>query len=245
MDNSKSMYDLCAEDKRLGRKPDHRALVKLLGWLTKSMDPNGVDLHYFSAGREYQTLALTNCKKSRHLEDSLIAAKSTRTTTPNLVVGRLLVAYTKRVAGYRGSSQGSLRRMTMKATEPPRPLSLYILTDGVWETPEHKGGGYLEPEIRMLVQELIAAGLPRNQAGIQFIRFGNHEVGKQRLEHLDRLAEELKLGCDIVDTEPVEGGNIWKMLLGAINENFDDDDHHDGYQESQDLATSARPASGS
>lgn len=28
---------------------------------------------------------------------------------------------------------------------------------------------------------------------------------------------------DIVDTEPAEGGNVWKMLLGAINPRFDAD----------------------
>jgi hypothetical protein len=28
---------------------------------------------------------------------------------------------------------------------------------------------------------------------------------------------------DIVDTEPVENGNVWKMLLGAIDKRFDAD----------------------
>jgi hypothetical protein len=30
---------------------------------------------------------------------------------------------------------------------------------------------------------------------------------------------------DIVDTEPIQDGNIWKMLLGAINPRFDADDN--------------------
>nr|OQO20386.1 hypothetical protein B0A51_13270 [Rachicladosporium sp. CCFEE 5018] len=250
MDNSKSMYEIHAEDKRLGRKPNHLELVRLLGWLTKSMDPNGVDLHYFSAAKKYQTEPLTNCKKSTDMENSLRAAKCTNTTTPNLEVGRLLVDYRQRLADYRQSARGSLRRIAAKVTGLPRPLSLYILTDGVWETPSHKGGGYLETEIKMLVQELIAAGLPRQQVGIQFIRFGSHEFGKQRLDHLDHLKKALKLGCDIVDTEPVEGGNIWKMLLGAINENFDDDDNEDddddhGHQALHGPAVSTIPVSGS
>jgi len=29
---------------------------------------------------------------------------------------------------------------------------------------------------------------------------------------------------DIVDTEPVENGNVWKMLLGAIDQRFDADE---------------------
>jgi hypothetical protein len=29
---------------------------------------------------------------------------------------------------------------------------------------------------------------------------------------------------DIVDTEPFQNGNTWKMLLGAIDPWFDDDD---------------------
>ena len=38
---------------------------------------------------------------------------------------------------------------------------------------------------------------------------------------------------DIVDTEPYDG-NVWKMLLGAINKWFDDDPKEDG---KNDLAT--------
>ena len=35
----------------------------------------------------------------------------------------------------------------------------------------------------------------------------------------------LTMYSDIVDTEPFDG-DIWKMLLGAFNPTFDDDDEH-------------------
>ncbi|KAK6433898.1 hypothetical protein LTR95_009923 [Oleoguttula sp. CCFEE 5521] len=244
MDNSKSMYEIYEEDNKLGRKPNHRALVRLLGWLIKSMDPDGLDLHYFSAAKKYKTEPLTNCDTSTRLETSLIEAECTHTTTPNLEVGNLLAAYRQRLADYRESLRSRLGRLTAKVTGPPRPLSLYILTDGVWESPDHEGGDYLETEISELVKALVAAGYPRKQVGIQFIRFGNHEFGKQRLDHLDRLNKKLELGRDIVDTEPVEGGNIWKMLLGAINERFDDDGDDYGEPSSQKPSASTTPASG-
>jgi hypothetical protein len=31
-----------------------------------------------------------------------------------------------------------------------------------------------------------------------------------------------------VDHEPYKNGNVWKMLLGAINKWFDEDDHDEG-----------------
>ena len=69
----------------------------------------------------------------------------------------------------------------------PNPLSIYVLTDGVWESPGAPGGGYLEDTLKDLIEGLRAAGCRRDQIGIQFIRFGSHEYGVQRLEALDRL----------------------------------------------------------
>lgn len=76
----------------------------------------------------------------------------------------------------------------MKA-KSPKPLSLYILTDGVWE-------GKSDPRkpIQKLVQTLVGWRMDKAQVGIQFINFGNDPVGLQRLQYLDfELGQELEL----------------------------------------------------
>jgi len=80
-------------------------------------------------------------------------------------------------------------------------------------------GGVDEP-IRIFVEKLKDLGLLDTQVGIQFIRFGNDERGMERLQKLD---SDLHLPMDIVDTTPWDG-NVWKMLLGAIDRDWDDDE---------------------
>ena len=72
----------------------------------------------------------------------------------------------------------------------PRKLSLYVLTNGVWQTKTD-----LRQVIRTLVDHLIEHKLTNKQIGIQFIRFGNDERGMQRLEKLD---SGLKLGLYVL-----------------------------------------------
>lgn len=62
----------------------------------------------------------------------------------------------------------------------PRKLSLYVLTNGVWQTKTD-----LRQVIRTLVDHLNQHKLTNKQIGIQFIRFGDDERGMQRLERLD------------------------------------------------------------
>ncbi|KAK4894202.1 hypothetical protein LTR27_007570 [Elasticomyces elasticus] len=91
--------------------------------------------------------------------------------------------------------------------------------NGVW------GDGNPEVPIMGMVRTLVDMKLPRKQVGIQFISFGENRAGLQHLRVIDEITakKNMNWGLDIVDTEPSQG-NIWKMLLGAIDEAFDDDD---------------------
>ena len=66
------------------------------------------------------------------------------------------------------------------APKAPRKLSLYVLTDAVW---------YPKCDLKMtvtsLVRHLMEHKFTNKQIGIQFIRFGDHPEGIQRLEELD------------------------------------------------------------
>jgi len=62
----------------------------------------------------------------------------------------------------------------------PKPLSLFVLTDGIWEDEVTAS----EP-IKNAVAKLEDLRKDKRQIGIQFISFGNDPEGLQRLEHLD------------------------------------------------------------
>ncbi len=73
-----------------------------------------------------------------------------------------------------------LRHWKATPAKDPRRLSLYVLTDAVWQAKTD-----LRQVIRMLVDHLIQHQLANKQIGIQFIRFGNDERGIKRFEKLD------------------------------------------------------------
>jgi hypothetical protein len=100
-----------------------------------------------------------------------------------------------------------------------RSICIYVFTDGVWQGGLRPLGGVDEP-IRIFVDRLKELGLLDTQVGIQFIRFGNDKRGMERLRKLD---SDLDLQMDIVDTTPWDG-NVWKMLLGAIDRDWDDEE---------------------
>lgn len=68
-----------------------------------------------------------------------------------------------------------------------RPISIYILTNGVWDSSPaaEKGLCNADIPIRQLIEELKRRNLPRNQVALQFLRFGNDETGIRRLRTLD------------------------------------------------------------
>ncbi|CAI0643610.1 unnamed protein product [Colletotrichum noveboracense] len=102
-----------------------------------------------------------------------------------------------------------------------KPASIYVFTNGHWNTQEDEKFCFVDSEIGRLVNHRRKRGKPRNWVGVQFIRFFEHpetesdELGRLRLEALD---DELKVNIndDIVDTTNYDG-DIYKMLLGAIS----------------------------
>ena len=212
-----------------------RELLGLLFYLVKRADLKVVDLHFTSPARHYYRFKTTtdvlgifdqNRPRSQgHCDMSF---------NLSFIVGKYQKDLNKIHA--RRSIFDKIR------SQETRPLSLYIFTDAVWQ-PKCD----VAPVIKALVSTLNQQNLHKQQAGLQFIRFGNSEQGMKRLDDLDNLKRSsivdmyvmrgylllpaltpkhrmlADLGCrDIVDTEPANG-NVWKMLLGAIMEWFDND----------------------
>ena len=96
-----------------------------------------------------------------------------RSSTPNmnLRLGDLLRKYEKDLKR-QDERKHSFWSM---ASDSVKPLSLYVLTDGDWPN-----CNAVRP-----VEDMIQLGRPKEQVGIQFVRFGNSPVGEKRLKYLD------------------------------------------------------------
>jgi hypothetical protein len=149
-------------------------LGKLLMYIVKEMDPDGVDL-YFLKSRESIRI-----KNSTQMEKQINKHKPNGMTSLNRL-DEDLVAYRQKIDQY-GKSYNMDR---------PRPRNIYIFTDGALEIGEEKQG---QSAIKMLVDSIQGAKLLRGQVGVQFISFGDNVEGIEKLQRLDRLNQEENLG---------------------------------------------------
>lgn len=146
-------------------KADVADMVGLLAWILKDFDPDGIELRLAVADQGF------NSKNSSSLVDSL--TRSTFQATCNMAhcLGRIFEEYKERI---RQHAPGF----------PARPMNIYVLTNGIWQ---HRCE--VEEQITDFVRFLIANRANRRQVGIQFVRFGEDEVGKARLRALDTLKQ--------------------------------------------------------
>ena len=72
-------------------------------------------------------------------------------------------------------------------SDKARPISIYVLTSGVWDlsATAREGTCGAERPINRLITELKDRNLRKSQVAIQFIRFGDYQTGIQRLKYLD------------------------------------------------------------
>ncbi|KAM0797870.1 hypothetical protein BDR22DRAFT_428266 [Usnea florida] len=181
-------------------------LLGLLAYIVKGTDPDGIELR-FTMTPDRRDKARDTGPLLRTLETAPFSGESNIRTQ----VGEIFQDYHAKLRDQKHTRSLLGRR---KSRRPIRRQNVYIFTDGVWQP-------NCDPTdlIKKLVKGLEQNSMNREQFGIQFIRFGNDAEGIKRLNHLD---SGLGLDMDIVDTEP-SNGNVWKMLLGAINNWFDDD----------------------
>lgn len=152
-------------------------LAKLLIYMTKTMDPDGVELFFLSSGKTH---------KFRNASDAIstiVSHPRSGMTTLNDRLGQDTGAYCSKLNGY-------LRGGRFFQQRAPRKRSVYIFTDGILGLGEDQQG---QKHIQNLVQKLSEASLGRDHFGIQFIQFGNDRAGKARLEALDNLKHTLRL----------------------------------------------------
>ena len=59
------------------------------------------------------------------------------------------------------------------------PLSLYVFTDAAWPNSDAVG------PVEAMIAKLHQLGFGKEQVGIQFIRFGNHTSGMEKLKYIE------------------------------------------------------------
>jgi hypothetical protein len=159
--------------------------VDVLSYMVKRLDKNGIDLYYFNSPQRVE-----GSKNSTKLAISVRGHKFTGASSPENSLVKKLDAYSRKIKAFASATpedqpHGWKSHFTPpKAPKLPDPLSVYVLTDGVWQLGGHED---LERTIRELIKNLHAAKCTRKQIGIQFIRFGNNAAGIERLHALDRL----------------------------------------------------------
>jgi hypothetical protein len=197
--------------------PNVLKLLDLLTYIVSGSDRDGEDI-YFTIGGDHRksksTDKLVNFAKD-HCPPSI--PLSPRYSNIGVRLGQILQGYHSRLDNETNNTTRPHRSSFLRSSSKPpmAKLNLYIFTDGLWQ-PQSDA----DFPIASIANKLESLGMDPAQIGVQFIQFGNDSEGTARLKRLD---EGLGLKRDVVDMEPFEGGNVWKMLLGSINKWYDSD----------------------
>ena len=141
--------------------------VQALAYLTKRVDPDGIDLYFVSAPSE-----------RHHKQDSTGLVRIVREHSPSQ--GCFIEACLNTLTS---------DRIIPQTRFGGRKLSIYILTDGEWSDNENNLFCGVDKPIRRIVSELKRQHLAPNTVALQFVRFGDSHVAKRRLRALDNMAK--------------------------------------------------------
>ncbi len=195
--------------------------ARLIAQFTTPYDHNGVEVRFMS---DYKSKTTTkDVQRIRSLvEDHQPREEGKIFSLVNDVLDCVLGGYRETLEKEQRSMLGRMMRIKAKT------LIVFVLTDGEFF-------GYCDAKgpIKDLVGTLRHQKRPNNQVGVQFVQFGNNATAKARLDDLDdflnpnvnqALAADDTDNKDIVDVEPWDGVNVWKLLLGSINRLYDRSD---------------------
>ena len=144
------------------------SFFSVFAYFAKKLDNNGLDMYFtVSASKKHfkdTTPAVSYLKSIRH------------SAYPNIDIrlDRILREYQNDLERPQERKKSVFRLKTKV-----KPLSLYVLTDAAWY-----GCDAIAP-IEAMIEKQRQLMLPKEQVGIQFVRFGNSPTGIDRLEYLD------------------------------------------------------------
>ena len=143
------------------------SFFSVFAYFVKRLDDDGLEMWFTVSGEEVR---FSDTKKAvTHLK----RMRPSGLANFDLRLGKILERYQK-VFQHKAGKRGFF---WLRTPQDVKPLSLYVLTDGSWAS----GSDAVAP-----IEKIIKLSLPDRQVGIQFIRFGNHLKGIERLEYLDK-----------------------------------------------------------
>jgi hypothetical protein len=159
VDDSKTMKTYCEEVKNT---------AEALMYLVKECAPNGIEMRFASKPEKVH-----KGRKGIRLRTS--------TTELREMIGRRFDARSLGTC----NMEPKLNNVIDAVVRKGRQVSIIVLTDGVWERGSQAPGGGVEVTIQSLVKKMEKNSANRTDVSIQFVRFGDDEVGRARLTYLD------------------------------------------------------------
>jgi hypothetical protein len=144
-----------------------QSLFSLLAYMVKASDRDGIELEFSNSKRHYRAKNTTTL--AHHVKKTLLSGTSNIEGS----LGRILDGYIKDQV------------LSRKKLQPHRPLSIYVLTDGLWRPDSDP-----TEVITKTANALRQLGASLGSISIQFISFGKDDIGHARLRRLD---DELEL----------------------------------------------------
>jgi hypothetical protein len=139
-------------------KHDVQVAARVISYYVKRVDPDKMELYFASEADPYQ------CQTSSALETAINNHEfSSGYCAMRIYLGQIL------------------RNIVARPTFRTKPFSIYVFTDAEWEP----GVATVDRVIAEAAEKLKDQGLPPEHIMIQFIRFGDSLVGRERLRHLD------------------------------------------------------------
>lgn len=150
-------------------KLEVQSAARVISYYVKEVDPNKMELYFASEINKPSEYDRSSALETAIQNHAFVAGQCSM----RLYLGNIL------------------RNIMEKPTFRDKPSSIYVFTDAVWEP----GNDRVDMVIAEAARRLSTEKLPPEHIMIQFIRFGDNEVGKVRLRHLDDdLVQDFQLG---------------------------------------------------
>ena len=158
-----------------------RDVLAVLSYVVKRYDDNGIDMRCTSSG-----LRISSTERTKRLIRMYDELEFKGTTDMELKLDEIWQEYKAQMLGETLPFTKRLTSLFRGSPRAPKPLSLYILTDGIWQQ-----GCDVEGVIKRIVDFLVNHDLHVKEVAIQFIRFG--DANRSAIDLLDRLDDGLNL----------------------------------------------------
>ena len=147
---------------------DVQKVFEVLTCLIEKTEPNGIELHFTASIRSYRSNIASLMERLKKRRPHGILGVEERLV-------QILKNYEENLHATEDQHRATIKNL-FKKPKSVRPLSLYVLTDGVWDPNVNVN---ITGKIAHFVSRLQKFGLPSEQFGIQFISFGKDPGGAE------------------------------------------------------------------